>query len=218
MRKEILVAGCGVGLGAGLMFVFDPVYGKRRRGLIRDKVTHAAVAARDVVGRRARDISNRARGLVAGAGAHLRREQVSDETLAARVRSKLGRAVSKSGDIEVLASEGRVTLRGIVPAQEAERLLRRVSRVRGVLDLENQLKLKRRHGEAAGGERANGNGAHNGRSHLAPGRLLAAAAGGALALYGAKRRDAVGTVVSLAGVRLLRRGLSETDLAHTAAR
>ena len=218
MRNGILVAGCGVGLGAGLMFVFDPVYGKRRRGLIRDKVTHAAFASRDVLGKRARYIGNRARGLAAEAGAHLRRERVSDETLAARVRSKLGRAVSKSGDIEVLASEGRVTLRGIVPAQEAERLLRRVSKVRGVLDLENQLKVKRRHGEAAGGERANGNGAHDGRGHLAPGRLLAAAAGSALALYGAKRRDAVGTVVSVLGVRILRRGLHDTDPAHTAAR
>src|SRR5919206_2586955 len=141
MRKEILLAGCGVGLGAGLMYVFDPVYGRRRRALIRDKAVHAAVASRVVLGRKARDVGNRVRGLVAEAGTHFGCEEVSDETLVARARSKLGRAVSKPEDIEVTASEGRVTLRGIVRSQEYDRLFRSVSKVRGVRGVENQLKL-----------------------------------------------------------------------------
>src|SRR5688500_8806514 len=124
MKRGILLAGCGVGLAAGLMHVLDPVYGMRRRARLRDRVSHAAHAVRVTLDKRARDVGNRARGLVAEAGTHLRCEQVSDETLAARVRSTLGRAVSKPGDVEVAVSEGVVTLRGIVHAQEAERLLR----------------------------------------------------------------------------------------------
>ena len=30
MRKEILLAGCGAGLGAGLVYVLDPEGGRRR--------------------------------------------------------------------------------------------------------------------------------------------------------------------------------------------
>jgi hypothetical protein len=68
MKKGILLAGCGVGLGTGLMYVFDPVHGKRRRALLRDKVTHAAVTSRDVLGKKARHVGNHARGLLAEAG------------------------------------------------------------------------------------------------------------------------------------------------------
>lgn len=214
MRKGLLLAGCGVGLGAGLMFVFDPVYGKRRRALIRDKALHAAAASRDVLGKKARHVGNHARGLLAEAGSHLRREEVSDETLTARVRSKMGRAVSRPEDIEVSASEGRVTLRGIVRSEEYDTLFRSVSKVRGVREVENQLKLKVRHGEPPTAARANGNGAHNGRPRLAPGRLIAVVTGSALALYGTKRHGPFGTVVSVVGVRMLRRGLSDTEPAN----
>ncbi len=143
---------------------------------------------------------------------------MSDETLTARVRSKMGRAVSRPEDVEVTASEGRVTLRGIVRSEEYDGLFRSVSNVRGVRGVENQLKLRGQHGAAAAAARENGNGAHNGRPHLAPGRLLAVVTGSALALYGTKRRGPFGTVVSVVGVRMLRRGLSDTEPALAAAR
>jgi hypothetical protein len=206
MRKGLLLAG-GVGLGAGLMYVFDPVYGKRRRALIRDKAVHAAGASRVVLDKKARRLGNRARGLLAEAGAHFRCEEASDETLTARVRSKLGRAVSKPEDVEVTTSEGRVTLRGIVRAQEYDGLFRCVSKVRGVLGVENQLKLHGHHGPTPTAARANGNGAHLAESRRAPSRLLVTVVGSGLALYGAKRRGAFGSVVSVVGVRMLRRGL-----------
>lgn len=190
-----------------MMYVLDPVYGRRRRAHIRDKALHAASVSRVVLGKKARDAGNRVRGVVAGAGARLRCEQVSDDRLAARVRSKLGRAVSRPADIEVTVNEGMVTLRGIVRSQESERLLRCVARVRGVRGVEDQLKLKRRHGDAPETAAGDGNVAHNGRHHSAPARLLAAAAGGALALYGAKRHGPLGAAVSMIGVRMLGRGL-----------
>src|SRR5215204_4144811 len=192
MRKGILLAGCGVGLGAGLMYVLDPVYGKRRRALLRDKTSHVAGVSRVLLGKKARHLGNHVRGFVAKVGSHFRCEEVSDEALAARVRSKMGRAVSKPEDIDVTASEGRVTLRGIVRSQEYDGLFRCVSKVRGVRGVENQLKLK----------------VHHGRPRLAPVRLLAVVTGSGLALYGANRRGPFGTAVSVVGLRMLRRGLS----------
>lgn len=208
MRKEILVAG-GVGIGLGLMYVLDPVRGRRRRATLRDRTTHALRSTRVTLGKKAIDLGNRARGLAAEARTALHREAVSDVVLEQRVRSQLGRAVSKPCDVEVIAAEGCVTLRGVVRAGEVERLLRRVSRVRGVRSLESQLNVKGLHaaGHANGG--ANGKG---GKSH-APGRpsasarFLATVAGGGLAFYGARRRGVVGSLAGVVGMKMLRRAL-----------
>src|SRR4051794_31874822 len=56
----------GAGIGAGLMYLFDPQMGRRRRAIARDKavsLTHEAQDAACVVGR---DMRNRAQGLAAG--------------------------------------------------------------------------------------------------------------------------------------------------------
>jgi osmotically-inducible protein OsmY len=98
-----------------------------------------------MLGKKARHVGNHARGLLAEAGSHFCREVVSDETLTARVRSKLGRVVSRPEDVEVMASEGTVTLRGIVRTEEYDDLFRGVSKVRGVRGVENQLKIKGQH-------------------------------------------------------------------------
>ena len=206
-RTTMMLTGCGVGLGAGLIYFLDPARGRRRRALLRDKTLHFAGEARDVLDRRGRDLSNRARGLVAEVGSHFRCEEVSDEKLTRRVRSKMGRVVSEPSEVEVLASDGRVTLRGIVFAHEAEGLLRCVARVRGVHGVENQLKVKRRHGEAAPAAHRNGNG-RSAAGLPAPGRLLATFAGSGLALYGARRRGVFGSAVSMVGVQVLKRGLA----------
>ena len=56
-----------VGLGSGLMYVFDPVLGKRRRALIRDRANRVKRMSRrlaESVGRTARDLANRTHGQV----------------------------------------------------------------------------------------------------------------------------------------------------------
>ena len=208
MRKEILVAG-GVGIGLGLMYVLDPVRGKRRRATLRDRTIHALRSTRVTLGKKAQDLGNRARGLAAEAGAALRREAVTDEVLEQRVRAQLGRAVSKPGDVEVLAAEGCVTLRGVVRAGEIERLLRRVSRVRGVRNVESQLNVKGLHatGHANGGANGKGVTSHASDRPSVPARFLATVAGGGLAFYGAKRRGVVGSLAGVVGMRMLRRAL-----------
>ena len=53
----------GLGLGAAAMYVFDPVSGRRRRALARDKAVSAAHDAAHAVQSTARDLRNRAQGV-----------------------------------------------------------------------------------------------------------------------------------------------------------
>lgn len=52
-------------LGAAAMYLLDPDHGRRRRALARDKVNSARIRTRKAAERTARDLNNRARGLVA---------------------------------------------------------------------------------------------------------------------------------------------------------
>src|SRR5438094_824144 len=92
------------GLGAGLMYVFDPVQGRRRRALVRDQFVHALHELDDAIGVTFRDVSHRSSGLWAEARslpARLSGEAVPDRVLEERVRAKLGRYVSHPGSIGV---------------------------------------------------------------------------------------------------------------------
>jgi|SRR6266446_2431981 len=64
MNREVALVG-GVGLGAALMYVFDPDRGKRRRALVPDKAEAAGNKVSDRAGKMRRDLSNRAYGIVA---------------------------------------------------------------------------------------------------------------------------------------------------------
>ncbi len=65
--KTLFAAAAGVGIGAALMYVFDPEHGRRRRAIARDKALGAANDSIDAVEDKSRDLSNRARGAVAEA-------------------------------------------------------------------------------------------------------------------------------------------------------
>src|SRR5437016_7506812 len=130
----------GLGIGAGLMYLFDPNTGRRRRGLVQDKVARAAQTTRDAIEVVSKDLRNRGRGLIAEARSW-RREPVNDQTLEARVRSRLGRAARHLGSLTVIAANGVITLRGPVLADEVSGVVRRVESVRGVRAVENQLEV-----------------------------------------------------------------------------
>jgi hypothetical protein len=71
-----------------------------------------------------------------------RQEDVTDDVLVERVRSKIGRCVSHPRAIEVSAHDGRVVLSGKVLQRESPRLLSAVWGVRGVRGIENQLQAE----------------------------------------------------------------------------
>jgi CBS domain-containing protein len=53
----------GLGSGAALMYFLDPDRGRRRRALVSDQVTSLTNDAQDMIGKKQRDLSNRAQGL-----------------------------------------------------------------------------------------------------------------------------------------------------------
>jgi len=214
-RGATLLAG-GIGLGAALMYVLDPDRGRRRRALVRDQLVSAAHRAPDAVGATARDLSNRTRGLAAEVGSMLSSEEVSDEVLMARVRSKMGRVVSHPHAVEVTVERGCVTLSGPILAREVDDLLSCVSRVRGVAGVENQLEVHEEVGNVSalqGGRR--GHRFEFFQENWSPtARLMAGLAGVTLASYGLSRRDPLSLVLGVAGVGLLARGVTNLRVSH----
>ncbi len=63
MTKAIAVLS-GIGIGAALMFIFDPKGGGRRRALVRDKAVGLSNDATKAIGSKSRDLRNRAEGLM----------------------------------------------------------------------------------------------------------------------------------------------------------
>jgi uncharacterized membrane protein len=205
-----------VGLGAGLMYLFDPERGSRRRALVRDKAVHAWKVTETAVGKTSRDLQNRARGLAATTKGVMVREDVSDEVLIERVRARLGRVVSHPRAIEVTSDQGRVTLSGPAFAHEVGRVLAAVAMVRGVKGVEDRLEVHESAGDhpALQGSTARPEARFEllQRNWSPAARLLAGTAGGALAAYGMRRRGPLGATLGIVGLGLLARGLTNREM------
>lgn len=131
-------------LGALAMFFWDPRSGARRRHVVRDRTVAVPRRIARRLGRGAGLARARARAVLAKTlHARERRKDLSDATLADKVRSEVFRdpALPK-GMVNVNVEQGRVVLRGEVPAPDLVRELeRRVSAVVGVREVENLLHL-----------------------------------------------------------------------------
>ena len=143
MNKGVALVG-GLGLGAALMYIFDPDRGKRRRALIRDKVEAAGNKLSDTADKMQRDLRNRAYGVVAEAKSVFRHDEVTDDVLVDRVRSRLGRIPVHIGAFDISAKDGVVTLRGQILADELPRVVRAARFVRGVKEIDNQFEVHER--------------------------------------------------------------------------
>jgi len=199
----------GLGIGAGLMYLLDPKRGRQRWATARSKAAQALGAGGTALGRATRDLAHRSRGLAAEAGARLHHEPVEDRVLEDRVRSKMGRFVSHSHAIEVLADDGEITLAGEILDSEVAGLLAAVRSVRGVRKIDDQLRV---HESAESVSSLQGE--PRKRSRTAPPwppakRLLATTAGGALAFAGFHyRREPIGLALGTVGVGLIARGMA----------
>jgi uncharacterized membrane protein len=218
-RAEInsgLTALCGLGLGAGLMYIFDPDRGKRRRALVRDQLIHAGHLITRAIGVTSRDLTHRAYGVLAEGNHLFHREEVSNEVLEARVRAKIGRSVSHPHAISVVVNDGRVRLSGPVLADEVNRMLSGVWSVRGVQEVEDLLEV---HTRAEGMPSLQGGRPRTGdrfalmQSNWSPTvRLLTGLAGGALMANCITRRDSLSAAFGTVGFGLFLRGVTNRDL------
>src|SRR5437868_8067948 len=100
------------GVSAGLMYLFDPDLGRRRRSLLRDQLIHA----RKKMGKGAdiaiSDMGHRLYGTFCELRAKFRGRDLSDGIVEDRIRSKIGHYLSHPSSIEVHAGNGFVTVSG----------------------------------------------------------------------------------------------------------
>jgi uncharacterized membrane protein len=205
--------------GAISMYLLDPDHGRRRRAVMRDRLANGVSRLDDATTVASRDLRNRAQGVAHEVRSRFTREEVPDEILSERVRSRLGWAVSHPGAIEVSALSGRVTLSGAVLEREYVRLLRAVWAVRGVADVEDRLAV---YESPAGISALQGNGRARERRfgpwqlNWPPGvRVIMGAMGGALLINAlAGRRSALGLLGGLGGVGLIARSSTNMPIAR----
>ncbi len=69
----------GLLVGAGLMYLFDPRQGRRRRALVRDRAVRAGHEIEDELEGRARDLGHRAKGRAAEAPSRAVEREVDDD-------------------------------------------------------------------------------------------------------------------------------------------
>ena len=135
-RAQLLT---GIGIGFGLMYALDPERGRRRRAMLRDTVMSGTQALLDGMNVAGRDARNRLSGTAAQLRSRWEEDTADDQTVANRVRSKLGRLVSHPHAIAVTVDRGVATLSGPILQAEVGRVLRGVEHVRGVREVVNQL-------------------------------------------------------------------------------
>jgi len=216
MSRGSLIA--GVGIGAGITYFLDPDRGGSRRARVRDAVTHTEALARRTIGATRRDARHRALGVVASLRAAMSHEEVDDQVLTDRVRTKLGRLVSHPHAITVIASDAVVWVRGPILEREAEPLLRAIRRVRGVKAVIDHLE---RYAQTAyvpalqGGREPAGDRIDIWQARWAPAtRAIAGGVGATFITGGALRRDARGAAALLIGSALLARAATNLPLSR----
>lgn len=201
----------GVGMGVGLTMLLDPARGRRRRALIRDKAASLKHQSQAALGKVARDAKNRARGIAAETRQMMHKEETPDNSvLEARVRSKLGRAVSHPGAISVMADNGRVTVSGPILSEEVEAITSAISSVPGVREVDDQLEIHEYPDiPSLQGGRPRAERSEWMQSNWSPAtRFLSIAWGAGMVTFGLKRRDSVGAAAGAVGAYCLVRGIA----------
>lgn len=201
----------GVGVGAGLMYFYDPVSGRRRRSLLRDQVTASANRFQEFIDVGMRDLNNRVCGLQAELRSRLEDSgQVADDVLVQRVRATIGHHVTNPSAIEVEAHQGQVIVRGPVLASQVRNLIGAIWAVRGVRRVENQLEVHQQADVPALQGNSRGRAAMETRqSTWTPaGRLVGSAVGATLMLNCIARRTPTAILMGTAGFSLFVRALT----------
>jgi osmotically-inducible protein OsmY len=143
----------GIAIGTGIMYLFDPQEGNRRRARARDealrlsKTTGRAIQrtgqALEVGYQRAvaesRGAVDKVRRLTVGA------DRMDDQALASHLSACIGRHTSHPAAIGVSVRDGCATLSGVILAEEVREVLECASGVKGVKAVDNQLEV---HAEA----------------------------------------------------------------------
>jgi uncharacterized membrane protein len=205
------------GLGAAAMYYLDPARGRYRRALVRDQLVHGGHKARHGASVVGRDTRNRTMGLAATLRSLFGHGQPDDAVLVERVRACLGRVVSHPHSVKVEASDGVITLSGLILEEEVPLLVDCALGVPGVRDLRNRLDARAEPGDVPGlqGTPRQRPGTHSAllQTNWSPTARAAAGLGGMLAaIYGFGQRDAAGTIIGATGLLVLTRAITNLEM------
>ncbi len=201
----------GMGFGAGLMYLYDPQNGTRRRTQLRDRYQSSRTNSMTMYGKARRDLDNRVQGVRSMTGSHFQNEPVDDSVLIERVRSNLGTFMSNTRLINLEVQDGTVILSGPVESNSEAALLTRVAMMPGVKSVRNRLDPRTPEGNLPALMVGSTGGGMKGE--WSPGiRMLAGGAGGMLFLTGMMRGGLMGSVRSVMGLGLLARGVYNKQL------
>jgi uncharacterized membrane protein len=211
-NRELVI---GAGVGAALVYLFDPQRGARRRAMLRDSAVSAMHTGSDAADATVRDTRNRIGGTAAELRGWFQRDEADDDTVVDRVRSKIGRLVSHPHAIRVTSEQGVVTLSGPILQAEMPRLLRTVESIRGVREVVNELDDHKQAGDVPalqGGATPPGIGSDLLQREWAPAtRMMVALGGASLTAVGVQRRDVPGWLLVAAGVGLTARAVTNLE-------
>src|SRR5438552_2177895 len=205
----------GLGLGAGLMYLFDPDRGRRRRALIRGKAQRALHEIENGLQVAAYDAQHRTQGVLAEMRSAVSNELISDPVLVERVRSALGRTISHPHAIAVTAHDGCVVLSGPILEREVGDLLTRVAMMRGVRSVENRLDVHPRADVPAlqGGRARTGDVLDVRQTNWSPTtRLVSGAVGGGLMANCLAKRTPGAILLGTVGFGLFLRSMTNLPL------
>jgi uncharacterized membrane protein len=214
-RATGLIGAC---IGAGLTYFLDPVSGRRRRAVFRDKTVCGVRQLAFGVELAARDLGHRAEGVAAETLASFDHQPPPNDVLIARVRSRIGRVLSHPRPVEVNADQGRVLLSGKILEHEHAQLLRAVRSVHGVNDVTDQLQCfpdARDNPELQGGHTPPGDVPDLFQRRWSPAtRLILSVLGAAAFVRGRSRRGGTGAALSAGGATLAACALTNSSLAE----
>ncbi len=198
----------GAALGAGIMYLADPVAGRRRRATLRDNVIHLKKVFNASANVATKDTANRMKGVVEEARRFVREEKIDDAKLLDRVRTAVGRA-SSHPNVEVIVEDGYVTLLGPVVDKEKRAVIRAARSVRGVEGVSNRMKPYKRLPKEQTERTASGHWFDFMHAHWSPAtRIVLSGVGVAAAIGGFTAGGRTGNLIGTAGSALATRAVS----------
>ena len=196
-KKWMMIGGAAA--GAVAFYFLDRENGRQRRARVVKTTSRLAQAIAEGAELGFRDTQHRLTGMAKHAWFSFRREHLDDRVLVERIRSRMGRILSHPHKIHVASDRGTITLWGQAPEGETHELIHAVQAMHGVREVFDHIEEWEpetpRVLDPASFRKARISTLLNWNPAQ---RLVAGVAGSALAIYGYRRRDAVGS--ALAGI------------------
>ena len=199
-KRWMLFSGAAAAtVGAAAFYFLEGERGKHRRAAFSRKAGRLRAGLAGSVSQYSSDVQHRIKGIAKGAWyGHLRRPP-DDRVLEERIRSRMGRIVERPHRVHVASERGVVTLWGLATENEVRKLVRAVETMPGVVEVLNHLERDEAKQPAAHASNVLQEAHRETLLNLSPvARLIAGAAGTAIAVYGWKRKKNDGLGISLA--------------------